>query len=278
MTEYVKRVRKMADDSLTSPDTKSPGPSVRDIFSRSIMLYGEEGLEKLQSSFVAVVGLGGVGSCAAESLARAGVGRLRIIDCDVVKPSDINRQILALYSNVGVPKVEAMAERLRAINPFIMVDPRHAFFHHETAEDLITDDIVYVIDAIDSLNPKGELIRWCSERSVPVISALGAAARTDPRQVRIGPLDDTVICPLARALRRHLRSKRISTDVPVIYSTERPVKPAGKDEPVLEASGTYIRGRLRKALPSISTIPAMFGIMAASHVIFSLLSGLPLRD
>jgi tRNA threonylcarbamoyladenosine dehydratase len=155
------------------------------------MLYGEEGFELLQGSFVAVVGLGGVGGYAAEAIVRAGLGKIRFIDCDVVKPTDTNRQLIATTASTGAAKAEAMKERLLSISPSLSVDGRHSFFHADTAEELITKDIDFVIDAIDSFNPKGELIRWCSNAVIPIISAMGAAGRTDPFQVRIGPLDKT---------------------------------------------------------------------------------------
>jgi tRNA threonylcarbamoyladenosine dehydratase len=241
-----------------------------DIFARNIMFYGKDGFTLMQQSFVAIVGLGGVGGYAAEMLVRAGIGKMRIIDCDIVKPTDINRQIIALIPSVGTSKAEAMKERLVAINPSVSVDARNAFFHRETAVDLITPDLDFVIDAIDSLNPKGELIRWCSDLAIPLVSSMGAAGRTDPFQVRIGPLHNTMNCPLARALRRHLRSKGITTDIPVVYSTERPIEPSNDIVPEAETEGTYIRGRHRQSLPSLPTIPAIFGIIAAHHVVSKL--------
>lgn len=243
----------------------------REIFARNIMLYGEEGFARLQASRVAVVGLGGVGGYAAETLVRAGLGAIRIIDCDVVKPTDVNRQLTALAANVDEPKTAAMEGRLLSINPSLSVDARHAFFHSDTAADLVTADLDFVVDAIDSLNPKGELIRWCKESGIPLVSAMGAAGRTDPFKVRIGRLDETSNCPLARALRRHLRSKGIGTDVTVVYSTERPSELARGAEAATETDGTYLRGRPRRSLPSLPTIPAIFGIVTAHHVISSLL-------
>lgn len=242
-----------------------------DRFIRNKMFFGLEGFHKLQESFAAVVGLGGVGSYAAEALARAGVGRLRIIDCDKVKPSDINRQLIALSTTVGMTKVQAAAGRLLEINPQLRLEPVQAFFHFDTADELITGDIDFVIDAIDSLNPKGQLIKHCTEKGIPIISALGASSRTDPFQVQLTTLNKTFNCPLARALRRHLRAKGIPDDVSVIYSPEppRPSLPA-EPEPMVEATDAYIRGRLRRSLPSIPTLPGIVGLMAANYVIFEL--------
>jgi tRNA A37 threonylcarbamoyladenosine dehydratase len=242
-----------------------------EMFARDIMFYGEEGFQRLQRSLVAVIGLGGVGGYAAETLVRAGLGGIRIVDCDVIKPTDTNRQLIALAPTMGRLKVETMKERLLAINPYLSVDARNAFFHSDTAADIITEDLAFVVDAIDSLNPKGELIRWCTDLAIPVISTMGAAGRSDPFRVRIGPLDDTVNCRLARALRRHLRTKGITTNILVVHSTEKPVEPAGQAVPELEAEGTYLRGRRRRSLPSLPTIPAVFGILAAHHVLSRLL-------
>ena len=242
-----------------------------DPFIRNKMLFGLEGFQKLQESFVAVVGLGGVGSYAAEALARAGVGRLRIIDCDTVKPSDINRQLIALSTTVGMTKTQAAAERLLAINPQLRLEPVQAFFHYDTADELISGDINFVIDAIDSLNPKGQLIRHCIEKGIPMISALGASSRTDPFQLQLTSLNKTVNCPLARALRRHLRSKGSRDDGAVIYSPEPPRESLLPVlEPMVESTDAYIRGRRRRSLPSMPTIPGIVGLMAANYAIFEL--------
>ena len=244
-----------------------------ELFERSIMLYGPEGFRRLQGTFVAVVGLGGVGAYAAEALVRAGIGHLRIIDCDVIKATDVNRQLIALAANLGRSKVDAAAERLLSINPALQLDARQAFFHTDTADELITSDLHFVIDAIDSLNPKAALLTYCRQHNVPVISALGASSRTDPFQIRMASLDDTSVCPLARALRRHLRSRKLPTDLPVIYSTEPPATAVHGNSGATEthSEGPYERGRKRRALPSISTIPGIIGLMAANHVLFTLL-------
>lgn len=246
--------------------------ATEEYFSRSIMLYGREGFERLQKSTVIVVGLGGVGSYAAEALCRAGIGALKIIDCDIIKPTDVNRQVIALATNTGERKVDASAARLKQINPAISIDARYAFFHGDTADELLGEDRDFVIDAIDSMNPKAELISQCVRRSLPVISALGAAGKTDPMQVRLDTLTNTGVCPLARTLRRYLRGRGITTDIPVVYSTERPVE-AHRDGPApsAEMSGTHTRGRARRSLPSLPALPAIFGLIAANYVILELL-------
>ncbi len=244
-----------------------------DLFARNIMFYGREGFTRLQGSVVAIVGLGGVGAAAAETLARAGIGKMRLIDCDIIKPSDCNRQLIALSVNIGARKVDAAEERLNAINPGLALDCRHTFFHHDTAEELITPDLDFVVDAIDSLNPKGELIRHCIEKGFPIISALGAAGKSDPSLIRTANLDDTSGCRLARSLRRHLRARKISTHIPVVYSPE-PSVDVHIDAPLAtsDISETYLRGRSRRPLPSLPTIPAIFGLAAASYVLRELLN------
>lgn len=242
-----------------------------DLFARNRMLYGEAGFARLQKSFVAVVGLGGVGSSAAEAMVRAGIGKIRVIDCDRVTASDVNRQLIALSTNLNVPKVEAARERYQQINPEAWIDARMAFFHHDTEAELITGDLDYVIDAIDSLNPKIELIRCCQENGIPIISSMGASGRTDPCKIHIDKLENTTICPLARTIRRHLHRRGIGADFPVVYSTEAVRKrEASVFSPTLKETGTYLRGRNRQILPSHPTLPAIFGFMAANHVILAL--------
>jgi len=208
--------------------------------------------------------------CRGGSGARRG-GRLRIIDCDRVKPSDINRQLIALRTTIGLPKVQAAAERILAINPKLQLETCNAFFHFDTADGLISEGIDFVIDAIDSLSPKGQLIKHCTEKGTPLISALGASSRTDPFQLQLTSLNKTVNCPLARALRRHLRTKGIPDDVPVIYSPE-PSRPSllAAAEPLVESTGAYIRGRLCRSLPMSPTLPGIVGLMATNYVIFEL--------
>jgi tRNA A37 threonylcarbamoyladenosine dehydratase len=246
--------------------------SSEEYFSRSIMLYGKNGFDLLQESTVAVVGLGGVGSYAAEALCRAGVGGIRLVDCDIIKTTDVNRQVIALVTNAGERKVDAAEGRLRQVNPDARLDGRHVFFHEDTAEDILGGDLAFVIDAIDSMNPKAELISQCVGRSLPVISALGAAGKTDPMKVRLGVLTGTQVCPLARTLRRYLRNRNVTTDIPVVYSTETPLRPHPDGPPACrETSGTYVRGRARESLPSLPTLPAIFGLIAANYVILELI-------
>ncbi len=241
-------------------------------FGRTELLIGAHGLRSLEGARVALFGLGGVGSFAAEALARSGVGMLRLVDFDQVGPSNFNRQLFALHSTLGQPKVQAAAERLRDINPEIVLEQCPTFFHADTADALLEPPFDFVIDAIDSLGPKCELLAQCLERHLPVVSAMGAAARTDAAALRIGDVWETRGCPLARKVRHTLRKRGISTPLPVIYSTEPPRATFDPTELGEQAEGYYQRGRARRVLPSMGMLPAMVGLLAANYVVQHLLA------
>lgn len=240
--------------------------------SRTRLLVGTEGWERLRRSCVAVVGLGGVGAYAAEALARAGVGRLRLVDCDVIRPTDFNRHLFAVEETLGLPKVEAAGRRLRSVAPGIELDLREAFFHADTRDDLLGGDLHFVVDAIDSLAPKVELLCACVDKGLPVISAMGSAGRTDPMAVRIGGIRDTAGDPLARHVRRGLRRRGVTADIPVVFSVEKMGTPPGKagDRDEEEGEEHYRRGRERRVLPSLPSLPGIFGLCAANVVILKL--------
>ena len=237
--------------------------------SRTRLLVGTEGWERLRRSCVAVIGLGGVGACAAEALARSGVGRLRLVDCDVIRPTDFNRHLFAVEETLGLPKVEAAGRRLRSVAPGIELDLREAFFHADTRDELLGGEVSFVIDAIDSLAPKVELLCACVEKGLPVISAMGSAGRTDPMAVRIGGIRDTAGDPLARHVRRGLRRRGVTADIPVVFSVEKMGTPAEKAGD-REGEEHYRRGRERRVLPSLPSIPGIFGLCAANVVILKL--------
>lgn len=241
-------------------------------FGRTELLIGREGLQRLQSAHIAVFGLGGVGSFAVEALARSGVGSLRLIDFDRISPSNFNRQLYALRSTIGLPKVAIAEVRLREINPDLEVDCREAFFHAETAEELLSPPLDFVVDAIDSLGPKVELIAQCCERNIPLISAMGAAARSDAAALQQTTIWETAGCPLARKIRQQLRKRGISTPVPVISSTEPPRETYTPDALGEQADHYYQRGRQRRILPSMGMLPGIVGLMAANYVIASLVT------
>lgn len=238
-------------------------------FSRTRQLIGREGLERLRDARVMVAGLGAVGSYALEGLARAGVGSLRIVDFDTVHPSNINRQLLALDSTAGRPKVDVAAERIRDINPDCTVDARAEFIRRSTVDALLDPPCDAVIDAIDSLGPKVALLSAAARRGIFVVSSMGAAIRTDPMAVRVADLSHTRHCPLARLVRKRLRRQGVHSGIQCVYSIE-PVDAAsapdgsGDDE---STTDTPDRGRARTPLGSLSTVTGIFGLTAATVVL-----------
>ena len=234
---------------------------------RTEILIGADGLARLRAAHVLVAGLGGVGGYAAEALGRAGVGRLTLLDHDVVSPSNLNRQLLALHSTLGRPKVEVMADRLRDIDPALELTLIGEFLQPDAAEALVTAaPYDYVADCIDSIACKAALVAACHRHGVPVISALGAGNCLDVTRVRVAQLNQTQVCPLARELRRKLRALEAPLNYPVVYSDEPrhpplPHQPLGGDAP----------GRPRAVNGTISYLPALFGVMLAGVVIRQLL-------
>jgi tRNA A37 threonylcarbamoyladenosine dehydratase len=220
-----------------------------------------------------VVGLGAVGSYATEALARSGIGRLRLVDCDEIRPSNFNRQLYALDSTLGRPKTEVAAERVRDINPDCHIESLPLFAHADTLDTVLAGPPDLVIDAIDSVNPKVTLLAACQQRSIPIISSMGAALRRDPTKIRIGSLDHTHGCPLARQIRKRLKRQGISLQIPCIYSVEPvhnlPTKAIGTEDPTNE---TFIRGRPRRPLGSLPTLTGIFGLTAANTAIEILLA------
>lgn len=214
------------------------------------MLLGDSAVSRLQNSTVMVVGCGAVGSFAVESLARSGVGHLILIDADVVEESNINRQLFALDSTIGRPKVDVAAARTHDINPEISVDAMRLFFDANTKLDCRPD---YIIDAIDTVASKVALARWAQENGIPLVASMGAARKTDIGQIRIGRLSKTSVCPLASRMRRLVRDAGLS-DFDVVYSTE----PAAPDTTAGHTFGSLI------------TVTGAFGLTLANYVIMRL--------
>ena len=247
-------------------------------FQRLGQMTGESGLLRLHGAFVVVVGLGAVGSYAVEALARSGVGQLRLIDYDVVRPSNINRQLYALWETVGRKKCELAVERVAAINPQCKVEGLDLFVHTDTMSKVVAPSFGgqqpdFVIDAIDSLNPKLELLTALLASELPFLSSMGAALRTDPTQVRIGPLREVTHCPLAAIVRKYLRRRNVSIDFDCVYSPE-PVRHLRRDAvlpPGLSEENYYPRGRKRASLGSLPTLTGIFGLTAANHVLLKIL-------
>ncbi len=192
-------------------------------FSRTALLIGAEGLERLASCRVAVFGIGGVGSWAAEALARCGVGAFLLVDDDSVCLTNINRQIIALRSTVGRPKVEVMKERILDINPEARVDTFAGFYGTGTAQQIFPGGISYIIDAIDTVSSKIDLVQRAAEYNIPIISAMGTGNKLDPSRLEIADIYDTSVCPLARVMRHELKARGVKA-LKVVYSRELPLK------------------------------------------------------
>ena len=239
-------------------------------YSRLELLFGPEALDRLKNLHVVVAGLGAVGSFATESLARSAVGHLTLIDFDAVHSSNINRQLFALPSTIGHPKIELAADRVRLIQPSCCVTPLHLFINAESVDRVIALQPDILIDAIDSLNPKICLLEACVKQHIQVISAMGAATRTDPSCIRVDDISATRNCPLARFVRKRLRRRMVHSGIRCVYSIEK-ARPESVSELTDDASGELRAhtgaGRVRHILGSCCSIPAMFGMAAAQEAL-----------
>jgi tRNA threonylcarbamoyladenosine dehydratase len=248
-----------------------------DAFSRTALLIGEEGLAKLAASTVAVIGIGGVGSYAAEALARAGVGGLVLVDDDAVCVTNINRQIIALRETVGRPKVEVMAERILAINPEARVEAHQEYFGPESAERLVAPGLSYIVDAIDTVSAKIELILRAKALGIPIVSAMGAGNKLDPTRLEVADIYETSVCPLARVMRRELKRRGVES-LKVIYSRELPIKIVESENPCRQHCVCPKKDRTcvgRRSVPgSVSFVPSAAGLIAASLVVRDILGKL----
>lgn len=244
-------------------------------FARTELLLGSQAMDVLAQSHVVVAGLGAVGSYAVEGLVRAGIGRLTLVDFDVIQLSNINRQLYALESTLGRAKVEVARERVLDINPDCQVMTRSVFLDGETIPSLLDLTAQVWVDAIDSLNPKVGLLEAAVKAGMPVISSMGAATRLDPAMIRVGDISRTRHCPLARHIRKRLRRRGVNSGVTCVYSLELPLETSGPENPPDddEDSGVF-RGRPRQTLGSFSCITGIFGLTAAREVVFRLLKTL----
>lgn len=236
----------------------------RDWCERTELLLGVEKAEKLRGSHVLVVGLGGVGAYAAEMIARAGVERMTIVDADTVSVSNINRQLVALHSTVGLPKAEILAARLMDINPDIQLTVIQEYIKDEATDILLNREAGYdfAVDAIDTLAPKVNLIKGCLDRNIPLVSSMGAGAKTDPTLVEIKDIGKSHHCPLAHMLRKRLHKVGIRSGFPVVFSPE----------PVREGSMILCEEQNKKSnVGTISYMPAVFGCACASVAVRTLL-------
>lgn len=224
-------------------------------FSRMALLWGEEAVEKLKASHVAVFGVGGVGAACCEALARGGIGAFTLFDNDDVSLSNINRQFVALHSTLGQPKAEVMRERILDIHPAAQVTVCPVFYGAENAQDYPLDAFDYIVDAIDTVSSKLLLIVRAHQAGVPIISALGAGNKMDATRFRAADIYETSVCPLARVLRAQLRKRGIAAHR-VVYSTEEPMKP----QEVITEMGRHLPG-------SLSFVPPVVGMILAGEVL-----------
>lgn len=227
---------------------------------RTELLLGADRMERLAHSHVLVVGLGGVGAYAAEQICRAGIGRMTIVDADVVNESNINRQLPALHSTLGMPKAEVMARRLLDINPELELTVLNEFLRDERTEEILSEVTYdFIVDAIDSLSPKVYLLFHAYNRKIPIVSSMGAGAKTDPSQVRIADISKTSSCALAKAVRKRLRGMGISKGIPAVFSTEM-----ANPDAIIEIDNEQCK---RSTAGTVSYMPAIFGCYLASYVI-----------
>lgn len=233
---------------------------------RTQMLLGEDNLERLKKARVVLLGLGGVGGHCFEALVRGGLGRLDVVDGDIFTMSNLNRQLLATYENIGTSKVAAAVKRAGSINRHCRVVPHETFLTADNLEEILGERPDYVIDAIDTVTTKLEVIAYCKARGIPVISSMGTGNKLDPSKLVVTDLSKTIMCPLSKVMRRELRKRGIRS-VQVVASTEKPLKPLEVTEDGLE-----IQSKLRKrSTPgSNSFVPPAAGLLLAATVLRAL--------
>lgn len=226
-------------------------------FSRTELLIGKEGIEKLKNSRVAIFGLGGVGSYVLEACVRAGIGNLVLVDKDEVDITNLNRQIIATRKTIGKPKVEVAKERILEINPEANVEIYQEFFMPET-KGILDESIDYIVDAVDTVTAKIELVVRANKLNIPIISSMGTGNKLDPTKFEVTDIYKTSICPLAKVMRKELKTRGIKK-LKVVYSKEEPIKRQANNE-------------VRKQVPaSISFVPSVAGLIIAGEVIKDIL-------
>ena len=242
-------------------------------FERTARLIGTEGVEILAKAHVLLFGVGGVGGYVAEALARSGVGAFTLVDKDTVAESNLNRQIIATYDTLGREKTEVMKERILSINPMAQVEVRNCFFLPECANEFDFSNYSYIIDAVDTITAKIEIVLQAEKAGVPVLSSMGTGNKLDPARLEIADLKHTSVCPLAKVMRRELKKRGIE-HLKVVYSKEEPLKP--KEDSVSDIhtiQETDLPQTGRKAVPgSLIFVPAAAGLLIASEVVKDLLA------
>jgi tRNA A37 threonylcarbamoyladenosine dehydratase len=245
--------------------------------SRTELLIGKEALDKLKESKVVVLGIGGVGSYTVEALARAGVGKLVLVDDDTVCLTNINRQIIATFKTIGKPKVEVMRDRVLEINPNCQVVIHQTFVTEENIGEIISDDVDYVVDAIDTVSSKIALVVYCKSKNINIICSMGTGNKMDPTAFKIADISKTKICPLARVIRCELRKKGIS-GLKVLYSEEEPMKPKADEvitckEGCVCPVGSSKKCAIKRQIPaSNSFVPPVAGMIIGGEVIKDLIN------
>ena len=247
-----------------------------DQFARTAMLLGHENVKKLKNRRVAVFGIGGVGGHCAEALCRSGIGAIDIIDGDIIEITNINRQIIATHKTVGRDKVEVMRERLLDINPDASINTHKLFYLPETADALELLQFDYIVDAVDTVTAKLEIICRAVAAGVPVISSMGAANLLDPTAFDVADIYETSECPLARVMRRELRKRGVNK-LKVVFSKERPITIVS-DGSIMQESIPYDKQDMRRQIPASSSfVPPVAGLILAGEVIKDLL-GIGIRN
>ncbi|GIO69117.1 tRNA threonylcarbamoyladenosine dehydratase [Paenibacillus sp. FSL M7-1455] len=246
-------------------------------FSRTELAIGPEGLEAMKNSTVAVLGIGGVGSIAVEALARTGVGKLILIDKDVVDITNINRQIHALTTTIGQKKADLMVERIKLINPECEAIALNMFYTEETCEELFKYDLDYVLDASDTVSYKIHLIKECLKRKIPIISSMGAANKMDPSRFQVADISKTTVDPIARVIRTKLRKEGIKKGVKVVFSTEEPMKPrVDVTEKIVPENAPEIR-KAKQPPASNAFVPPVAGLIMVGEAVKDLLKKAGIR-
>ncbi|HAT02233.1 MAG TPA: tRNA threonylcarbamoyladenosine dehydratase [Oribacterium sp.] len=234
---------------------------MKEQFIRTELLFGREAIEKLQKSHVAVFGVGGVGGYVCETLARCGVGELDLIDKDDVSESNINRQIIATHDSIGRDKVDVMMERILAINPDCVVHARKIFFLPDTSDQFDFSSYDYVVDAVDNVTAKIQLVMACQEAGTPIICSMGAGNKLDPTKFQVADIYKTSVDPLARVMRRELKKRHVK-HLKVVYSTEEARKPVASPEQGMEMTETG-----HPVPGSVAFVPSVCGLIIGGEVV-----------
>lgn len=232
---------------------------------RTLLLIHEENVKRLQQCNVLIVGVGGVGAYSAEHICRSGIGAITIVDADSVSESNINRQLIALHSTIGIPKVELMRDRMLDINPELKIEARNMFVTTDNIPEIVgSQHFDYIVDAIDTIAPKIALLTYAYNHNIPVISSMGAGGRTDPTKISVTDISKTYNDKLASVVRQRLRKEGIMSGIKVVFSTE-----VADTEAVMQTPGARNQCSVRG---TVSYIPALFGTMIAGTVIKDLIT------